>query len=104
MEVVCVSTEIVIMIVSLCVSIFGLFFVVLNSKRTDRLDNRDAGKNEGTIMSDIAHIKQSVDRMETNITNVDARYMNMAERLARVEESVENIHKRLEEIHEQGGG
>ena len=98
------STEIVIMIVSLCVSIFGLFFVVLNSKRTDRLDNRDAGKSEGTIMSDIAHIKQSVDRMETNITNVDARYMNMAERLARVEESVENIQKRLEEIHEQGGG
>ena len=104
MEVVSVSTEIVVMVISLCVSIFGLFFVVLNSKRTERLDNRDAGKNEGTIMADIAHIKQSVDRMETNITNVDARYMNMAERLARVEESVENIQKRLEEIHEQGGG
>ena len=98
------STEIVVMVISLCVSIFGLFFVVLNSKRTERLDNRDAGISEGTIMSDIAHIKQSVDRMETNITNVDARYMNMTERLARVEESVENIQKRLEEMHEQGGG
>ena len=54
-------------------------------------------------MSDIAHIKSSVDRMEKNIHNVDARYLSMTERLARVEESVENIQKRLEEIHEKGG-
>lgn len=97
------STESIVMIISLCASMSSIVFAVLNSRRNDRYDNRDAGKSEGTIMSDIAHIKSSVDRMEKNIHNVDARYLSMTERLARVEESVENIQKRLEEIHEKGG-
>lgn len=91
------------MIISLCASMSSIVFAVLNFRRNDRYDNRDAGKSEGSIMSDIAHIKSSVDRMEKNIHNVDARYLSMTERLARVEESVENIQKRLEEIHEKGG-
>ena len=91
------STETIAMIVGLCASASGIF------RRNERNDNRVAGKNEGTILTDIAHIKSSVDRMEKNINSVDERYTSMTERLARVEESVENIQKRLEEMHEKGG-
>lgn len=97
------TAEIIAMIVGLCASASGIVFALLSFRRNERNDNRIAGKNEGTILTDIAHIKSSVDRMELNINNVDARYTGITERLARVEESVENIQKRLEEMHEKGG-
>lgn len=97
------TAEIIAMIVGLCASASGIVFALLSFRRNERNDNRIAGKNEGTILTDIAHIKSSVDRMEQNINNVDARYTGITERLARVEESVENIQKRLEEMHEKGG-
>lgn len=96
-------TEIIVMIVGLCVSAMSLFFAFWSTRRNERFDNRDAGKSEGTIMADIAHIKSSVDRVEKNISNVDAKYMNIAERLARVEKSVENIQTQIEEQRKQGG-
>lgn len=82
----------------------GNHICFLSFRKSERNDNRIAGKSEGTILSDIAHIKSSVDRMEKNINIVDQRYTSMTERLARVEESVEIIQKRLEELHEKGGG
>lgn len=96
-------TETIALIVGLCASASGIIFAFLSFRRNERNDNRVAGKNEGTILTDIAHIKSSVDRMEKNINSVDERYTSMTERLARVEESVENIQKRLEEMHEKGG-
>ena len=53
------------------------------------------GKSEGTIMSDIVHIKDCVDRLEKNLNKVDERYRNILERLVKVEESVSNIKKYL---------
>lgn len=97
------ATEVMAMIVGLCASVSGIVFAFLGFRQKERNYNRNAGKSEGSIVTDIAHIKSSVDRMETNINNVDARYMSMTERLARVEESVENIQRRLEELHEKGG-
>lgn len=98
------STETIAMIVGLCASASGIIFAFLSFRKSERNDNRIAGKSEGTILSDISHIKSSVDRMEKNINIVDQRYTSMTERLARVEESVEIIQKRLEELHEKGGG
>uniref|UniRef100_UPI0040281C77 hypothetical protein n=1 Tax=Candidatus Fimenecus sp. TaxID=3022888 RepID=UPI0040281C77 len=97
------TMETIALLIGLIASMSGILFAFLSFRRNERDDNRIAGKSEGTIVSDIAHIKSSVDRMEKNINNVDARYTGITERLARVEESVENIQKRLEEFHDKGG-
>jgi hypothetical protein len=89
-------TEIVTMVVGLCASISGIIFAFVGYKRNERKDNINIGKDEGSIVTDIAYIKSSVDRMERNISIVDDRYRSMAERLAKVEEGLANIQKRIE--------
>lgn len=51
------STETIAMIVGLCASASGIIFAFLSFRKSERNDNRIAGKSEGTILSDIAHIK-----------------------------------------------
>lgn len=93
------TTEIVVLIVGLCSSISGILFAFLGFRRNDRHDNKSAGKDEGTLVSDISHIKQSVDKMESDVNKLEERHHSFAERLAKVEEGLSNIHKRIEELH-----
>ena len=93
------TTEIVVLVVGLCASISGIIFAFLGFRRNDRHDNKSAGKDEGTLISDVSHIKQSVDRMEREVNKLDERHRTFAERLARVEEGTSSIQKRIEELH-----
>lgn len=93
------TTEVIVLIVGICANISGILFAFLGFRRNDRHDNKNEGKDEGTIMSDITHIKQSVDRMESDVNKLDERHHLFAERLAKVEEGMSNIQKRIEEIH-----
>ena len=96
--------EITISLVGLFASISSIMFAYLAFKRSNKQDNRDEGKNEGVMFSDIGYIKACVDRMEKNIASVDERYRNIAERVAKVEESVINVTKRVDEIHKFESG
>lgn len=96
--------EITISLVGLFASISSIVFAYLAFKRSNKQDNRDEGKNEGVMFSDIGYIKACVDRMEKNIASVDERYRNIAERVAKVEESVINVTKRVDEIHKFESG
>ena len=93
------TTEVIVLIVGLCSSISGILFAFLGFRRNDRHDNKNEGKDEGTILSDLTHIKQSVDRTESEVSKLDERHHLFAERLAKVEEGMSNIQKRIEEIH-----
>ncbi len=93
------TAEIIVMMVGLCASVSGIVFACAGYRRNVGNDNKSDGIDEGTIISDIAHIKSSVDRMEHNVNQVDERNRNMAERLAKVEEGMSNIQKRIEEIN-----
>ena len=76
----------------------SVFFAYLAFKRNDKSESKKQGKNEGSIMSDILHIKDCVDRVEKNLNKVDERYRNILERLVKVEEAVANIIKRVDTI------
>ena len=90
------SFSIVMTTVSLVASISGIVFAFLAFKRSERQDQKSAGKSEGLIMSDIGYIKACVDRMEKNLASVDERYRNLVERLAKVEEGLTNADKRID--------
>lgn len=91
------SFNIVMTIVSLAASVSGIVFALLAFKRSERQDQKSAGKNEGVIMSDIGYIKACVDRTEKNLASMDERYRNLVERLAKVEEGLTNTEKRIDE-------
>ena len=90
--------SIVITAVSLVASVSGIVFAFFAFKRSERQDQKSAGKSEGLIMLDIGYIKACVDRMEKNFAGIDERYRNLVERLAKVEEGLINTKKRVDDI------
>ena len=92
------TLNIVMTVVSLAASVSGIVFALLAFKRSERQDQKSAGKSEGLIMSDIGYIKACVDRMEKNLASVDERYRNLVERLAKVEEGLSNAEKRIDVV------
>ena len=85
-------------LVGLFASISSIVFAYLAFKRNDKSESKKQGKHEGTIMSDIVHIKDCVDRVERNLNKVDERYRNILERLVKVEEAVANVTKRVDHM------
>lgn len=82
-------------IVASIIGVFGtissIFFAYLAFKRNSTSDIKNDGINEGTILSDIVHIKACVDRVEKNLSLVDERYRNVLERLVKVEGALSNV-------------
>ena len=95
--------ELMVVLVGLLASISSIVFAYLAFKRSNKQEQRDEGKSEGVMFSDIGYIKACVDRVEKNLNKVDERYRNIAERLAKVEESVSNVTKRVDEIYKLDG-
>ena len=47
----------VVSIIGILVTLSSVFFAYLVFKRNDKIDSKNQGKHEGSIMSDIVHIK-----------------------------------------------
>lgn len=95
--------ELALSLVGLFASISSIVFAYLAFKRSNKQEQRDEGKSEGVMFSDIGYIKACVDRVEKNLNKVDERYRNIAERIAKLEESVVNVTKRVDEIYKLDG-
>lgn len=85
--------------ISIFVSLSSVLLSYFAFKKSEKVDSKKEGKNEGLIISDIGYIKACVDRVEKNLVKVDERYRNILERLAKVEESLTNVTKRVDEIY-----
>lgn len=96
-----VTTEIVVLVVGLCSSVSGILFAFFGYRRNDKKDTKLCGKDEGTLVSDVSYIKQSVDRVECDVRKLDERQHYFAERIAKVEEGLCNIRERIEEINKK---
>ena len=95
--------ELTVTLVGFFASISSIVFSFLAFKRSEKKDQKDDGKTEGVMFSDIGYIKACIDRVEKNLNKVDERDRSIAERLAKVEESVANVTKRVDEIYKLDG-
>ena len=95
--------ELTVTLVGFFASISSIVFAFLAFKRSEKKDQKDDGKTEGVMFSDIGYIKACIDRVEKNLNKVDERDRSIAERLAKVEESVANVTKRVDEIYKLDG-
>lgn len=91
------SLDFVITLVSLFGSILSIVFAYYAFRRSNRLDQKEEGKAEGVVISDIGYIKACVDRVEKNINKVDELYRSVVERLVKLEETVANITKLIDQ-------
>lgn len=72
--------------------------LLLLAKEQNIKEQKNDGRSEGVIVSDIGYIKACVDRVEKNLNKVDERYRIILERVAKAEEAIVSVNKRLDEL------
>ena len=84
-------TELIISLIGAVGVITSIAFSYLAYKRSDTKDLHTEAKREGILISDIAYIKSSIDRMETKLDNVENNYHSLLIRINKLEESYNNL-------------
>ena len=87
--------DIVIGIIGGIGTISAIIFAYLSFRRNDSNDLKDKALKEGELLSDIAYIKSSIDRMESKLDKVEDSYYTMLERIIKVEQNQRAVEKRL---------
>lgn len=90
--------SIIVAIIGILGTLSSIFFAYLAFKRNITFDIKNDAISEGTILSDIVHIKACVDRVEKNLNQVDERYRNILERLVKVEGALADVTKRVDKL------
>lgn len=86
-----------VLIVGMVCSICSIVISYLALKRNNRIENRTRALNEGIIINDITHIKQSIDRMEQKLDKEEQIHQELKERVLKLEEQLE-AHMKGEKI------
>lgn len=84
--------------ISVTAALSGLVLGWLGRARIIQQDAAAHAERDATLNANVAHIRQSVDDMRTDIRGQGQRYDKLAERVTRVEESSKQAHKRLDAI------
>lgn len=80
-------------VITILISIIGIIgtlsscyfaYVACNKENLNR--NKEEGKTEGVIMTDIVYIKSCVERLELNLNKLDERYMDIVKKIILIEE------------------
>lgn len=80
------KTETLLTIVSILIAIFSVVISMLTFKNKLKQTQKDEGKNEGLIISNIGYIKACVERLEKTLTLIDEKYHSLEIRLTKLEE------------------
>lgn len=94
------SYELLISLIGLIGALSSVIFSYLAFKRSNKKDDKEEGKAEGVMISDIGYIKACVDRLEKNFNKVDELYKNISERVIKLETSLTNLSLRIEQIEQ----
>lgn len=67
-------------------------------KRNNRTDNKDEGKESGTILTEIGYIKAGVDDIKRKQEKQDERHVELISRVTAVEQSAKQAHHRIDRL------
>lgn len=85
-------------ILSVISTICAIVFAYLAFARNRKKDDTDAGRNTGTMLSDIGYIKSGVDDIKAEQKEQRKTNIDVMEKIARAEESAKSAHKRIDGI------
>lgn len=95
------STEIVLSVISVVGTLSSIVFAFLAFKRNTKGDNKQEGKNEGVLISDVDYIKSSIDRIEKTLDKLEEKYDDLHSRIIKIEQKVDD-HIKNDSIHVRG--
>lgn len=84
-------TELIISLIGTIGVITTIVISYFTYKRSGSNDLHRHGKNEGILISDIAYIKSSIDRMESKLDRVENNYQALLMRIIKLEEGYNNL-------------
>lgn len=93
--------DIVLSVISLVGTLSSILFAFLAFRRNDKGDNKQEGKNEGVLISDVGYIKSSIDRIEKTLDKLEEKYDDLRSRIIKIEQKVDD-HINNESIHVKG--
>lgn len=79
-------------------TISAIVFAVIAYKRSNKTDNQQEGKQEGTLFTEIGYIKSGVDDIKRKQEKQDDKNETIISKLATVEQSVKQAHKRIDHL------
>ena len=85
-------------ILSACGTICAIIFGYIAYKRNGRSDNKDEGKKDGVVLTELGYIKSGVDDIKEK---QDDQIGKVVERLSSVESSAKQAHHRIDTIEQQ---
>ena len=80
--------ETIIPIISLLISLTSVLITIITFKQKNKQNQRQVGKNEGLIISDIGYIKECVDRLEKTLNTINDKNHLLDIRITRIEEKI----------------
>lgn len=80
--------ETIIPIISLLISLTSVLITIITFKQKNKQNQRQVGKNEGLIISDIGYIKECVDRLEKTLNKINDKNHLLDIRITRIEEKL----------------
>lgn len=93
-------TELIISLIGAVGTITTIIFAYLAFRRNGSNDIREKAKIEGELLSDVAHIKLSIDRIEEKLDKVEGNYSNLKDRVIKLEEGYNSLDKRITSMEE----
>ena len=93
-------TEILISLIGIVGTISTIIFAYLAFRRNGSNDIRQKAMDEGVLLSDVAHIKSSIDRIEEKLDKVEVNYKSLYERVVKLEQGYNILHQKIEIIED----
>jgi hypothetical protein len=93
--------EVFLAVVGACGTICAIVFGYLAYKRNGKSDNKDEGKKDGVVLTELGYIKSGVDDIKRKQEKQDDQIGKVLERLSSVESSAKQAHHRIDTIEQQ---
>lgn len=93
--------DIVLSVISVVGTLSSILFAFLTFRRNDKGDNKQEGKNEGVLISDVGYIKSSIDPIEKTLDKLEEKFDDLRSRIIKIEQKVDD-HINNESIHVKG--
>ncbi len=81
-------------------TICGILVAIFNYKKANKVDNKDEGKQEGLIFSELGFIKSGIEDIKRKQDKQDEQHLEVVQRLSAVEQSAKQAHHRIDKLEE----
>lgn len=88
------DVEIILTIISVLGTVSSIMFAFLAFRRANKKEDKQDGRNEGIIMSDIGYIKSSTERIEKRLDKLEIINTDINTRVVVLENEVKNLKSR----------